>query len=819
MAILASNQTGNFTSAATWSIVDPVSYLSSEVGTTAVTAVFTSSVAFTPGAITIDGMGVRILQTASVPIGTFTARLVQGGTPVLGSTVTINVSDLANGTNSMGGWVFLKFAAPITLLAATTYNIQLVCSTSGQVSAYRSGIANDWSRFLRTTTTAAPAATDTLIVSGEYTGTGTSNSFTVTMDNTAATNFGIMDVAGKGTLSFGTTAATAYQLRLAGMLYVTGQGTLTIGTLGTPMPASSSGLLRFVNTTNVDFGMQIRGFSTVETYGETKIGRAYLNADAAAAATTITTDVSTGWISGDAIALASTTTTMAQTEERALTANAVGTTVSVAALGFAHSGTNPTRAELINLTRNVKITGTSLTLGAFITNIEGPRATVSFNYTEFQFMGSATANRRGINVDTTGTGTYTINGCAFRNFEPASGTGVVIGTSVANLTINDCVFYRMNAQAVSFSASALASVSVTNCWAFSNLLAGNALFTYSSPLPTLSNIVAVSSLSGFGITISTNDIVSSVISNLTCHSNSSGGISIVANSQLSTPPVISNIIMWRNNNNIFINSCNNIVLDTITTFSASSSNIILSTNPSTDIQIKNATINAGVGPAAFDGIRFAIPCDKILVINSSIGVTTAHPSGDVNSTITRAFLGANFYNCQFGSVNEVIGLNIASYNSYIACSRYDGVSGEFRTFTPLGRITKDTVIFDTANLGLSDSTRLTPTSVASKLASDKIIAVPNGRSLKVTVAVRTSVIGDGAAYNGALPQLVVKKNHAIGLLTDTVLATATVASSGAFEFIVGTTPIATDNGAFTFCVTCNGTTGWVNTDSWIVEVI
>jgi hypothetical protein len=818
MAILASIASGNFTSASTWGVVD-TSAITGENATQSVTNVFVSGSNFTPAAGTYLGFAVRVNQTASVPVGTFTGRLSIAGVPIVGTTVTINVSDLFNGTNSMNGWVFLKFAAPVVLAAVAT-NIDLRCSTTGQVTCYRGATVNNWSRLLVSNVNAAPAATDSLNVIGEYTGAGASNIITVTMNNTAATDFGELNVGGKGVLAYDTAASTAYQLRLAGEMYVTGQGTFTIGTLATPMPASSSGLLRFVNATNVDRGLQIRGNAIVTTYGETKIGRAYLNADAAVAATSLTTDVSTNWLSGDEVALASTTVTVAQTENKTLSANAVGTTVSIAALSFAHSGTNPTRAELINLTRNVKITGTSLTLGTYITNIQGPSATVSFNYTEFQFMGSATTNRRGINVETTGVGSFAINGCSFRNFEVTSAFGILVGTSVANLTVSDCVFYRMNASALTFSASALASCSITNCWAFTNILAGNALFTYSSPLPTMSGLVAVSSFSGFGVTVSSNDMLLSTISNITCHSNGAGGISIVANSQLSTPPTISSLTTWRNNsNNIVVNGCNNIILDTITAFGASASNISFSSNTSTDIQIKNATVNAGVTTLAFDGIRFAISCDKISVINSTFGLTTTHPSADINSTFNRGFLGANFYNCQFGSVNEVIGLNIASYNSYIASSKHDGVSGAFITYTPLGRITKDTVIFDATNLGLSDSTRLTPTSVASKLSYDKVVAVPSGRSLKIRVGVRTSVIGDGAVYNGALPQLVVKKNYAIGLTSDTVLATATVASSGAFEFISGTTPVATDNGAFTFCITGNGTAGFFNADSWSVEVI
>lgn len=820
MAILASNQSGNFTSASTWSMVDATSYSASEVATSAVSTTFLSSAAFTTGAITIDGMGARLLQTQTVPLGTFSVRLALAGVAVAGTTVTINVSDIPNGTNSVGGWVFFKFATPVTLIAATAYTMQIACSVNGHVTSYRTATLLDWSRFLRTTTTQAPAATDTLIVSGDYTGAGTSNTTTVTMDNTTTTNFASLEVCGKGILENGVVASTAYQLRIAGIARVTGAGTWTIGTLANPIPVSSSALLRFVNTVNVDFGLEIRGVSIFTTYGATKTGRAYLNADAAAAATTITTDVSTGWLSGDAIVLASTTTTVAQTESVTLSANATGTSVPVSVLGFAHSGSNPTKAEIMNVSRNVRIIGTSGTLQAYINNALGAFAAISCNFTEFQFLGSGVANKRGIDIATTGVGSTAFNGCAFRNFTVSSSIAIVIGTSVANTTIDDCVFFSINANAVSFSASALASVSVTNCWAFTNTLAGNALFAYSSQLPTMSGIVAVSSFSGFGITISTNDIVTSSVSNLTAHSNGAGGISFIANSQLSTPPVFNNLTMWSNTTrNLSLNSCVNLEFNNLTIFSGAGVNIDFITTASANLTFRNVTSNAGSVSPVTNGIRFSISCDKIVFIDSSFGQTTAHSFADFNTNFVRGFLGCNLYNCTLTSTTEVIGLTAISYNSYISSSKHDGISGEFKTFTSLGNITKDYVIFDATNLGLSASTRLTPTSVASKLSYDKTIAVPSGRALKITAAVRTSVVGDGTAYNGALPQLVVKKNHALGLLTDTVLATATVASSGAFEIITGTTAVATDSGAFTFCVICDGTTGWVNADSWIVEII
>lgn len=821
MAILSSRQNGNFTDAATWGVVDPVSFSASEVAATAVAASFASSASFTPGAITIDGIGVRILQAATAAVGTFTVQLAQGVTPVAGTTVTVNVADLPTGTNSMVGWVFFKFAAPVTLLAATSYNVRVVCSASGQVSVFRSGVGSDWSRFLRTTTTAAPAATDLLIVNGEYTAPATSAPIAVTMNNTAIIDFASCNVGNLGTLAYTTAPATNSVLRLAGDLFVTGNGVFTMGTLALPIPANSLASLRFLNTTNADFGVQIRGYATFTTYGRVVTGRARLAANAGIGATSITTDVATGWLANDDVVLASTSISAGDTEARILSANASGTTVTLPALTFAHSGTAPTQGEIINLTRNVQIIGTSVTLQTYFTNIQGSFSTISCNYTVFRFLGSGTTNRRGIELSTLSPGSAAFIGCAFSNFAATSSFGISIGAgSIAqNVTVDDCVFFRINTQAIAFSASAASSCVVTNCWAFTNIAAGNALFTYSSPLPTFTGIVAVSA-TGSGFSISTNDIVTSgLLANLTAHSNAANGISLTANSQMSTPPVISNLVVWRNNLNLLIVACQNIVVDTLTAFSASSTNVSFTTTASVDFQIRNAAINAGATPAAFDGIRFATSCDRISVVNSSLGTLTTHPSGDVNSTITRGFLGANFYNCLFGSANEVVGLGIASFNSYVASSRHDGVLGEFRTFTPIGRITKDVVIFDAGSPGLNDSVRMAPTSTAAKLSFDKVIAVPAGRRLRLQVGVRRSVAGDGAAYNGALPQLVVKKNYALGLTTDTILATAGAASLGAFEFITGLTPIATDDGAFTVCVTCDGTAGWINVDSWLVEIV
>jgi hypothetical protein len=86
----------------------------------------------------------------------------------------------------------------------------------------------------------------------------------------------------------------------------------------------------------------------------------------------------------------------------------------------------------------------------------------------------------------------------------------------------------------------------------------------------------------------------------------------------------------------------------------------------------------------------------------------------------------------------------------------------------------------------------------------------------VTIAVytRKSVLGDGTAYNGNQPRLILKANPAIGITTDTVIATA-AAAAGSWEQLTGTTASASDDGAMEFVVDCDGASGgWINVDDW-----
>lgn len=171
MATLVSIQNGNFLDASTWDVVNAASFLDSTATPATVTTTPTNGTAFTPGAITISGILLQINDRASVASGTFTVSLFNttAGTLVAGTTVTVNVSDLPIVATRVGarglGWANFKFAADITLLAATNYAVRLSTSVASQIIMFTAGTTN-WSRGLVTTTNAAPAATDVLIVCG-----------------------------------------------------------------------------------------------------------------------------------------------------------------------------------------------------------------------------------------------------------------------------------------------------------------------------------------------------------------------------------------------------------------------------------------------------------------------------------------------------------------------------------------------------------------------------------------------------------------------------------------------------------------------------
>jgi hypothetical protein len=262
MATLISKATGLFTDATTWALCSAASELDSETTSTAITNINLNSNTFQPEANTINAI---VLKVASIiaPTGTLTVSLNNSGGQIFA--VTINCSDLQS--NARGWHVFVPGTTHTPTGTDATYFIQVVRSVAdsgvNKVSFFASS-GNNFSRNLRTTTTQAPASGDKLIMAGEFTGAGTSNSFTVTLNNTATTSFGPTVSGGppqgitindKCNLQLQSSASTNYYLKWKGVLAVYAGGQLLLDTVtaitGSISGASNTGSTgRIYNSTN-----------------------------------------------------------------------------------------------------------------------------------------------------------------------------------------------------------------------------------------------------------------------------------------------------------------------------------------------------------------------------------------------------------------------------------------------------------------------------------------------------------------------------------------------------------------------------------------
>lgn len=848
MALKVSIASGNLTSASTWATIDSTSLLNSETGQTTITTSYVSSSSFTPGAITIDAIGVKLASRLGTT-GTMSVRLADAGVAVAGTTVTIDVVDLPNTTAAdlNGGWIFFKLAAPVTLTVAVAYTLQATTSSASQVSLHRDATAANYSRMLRTTTTGALAAGDDFIVAGEYTGSGTSFSFNVTQNETTSTDYGAastslvtpaVSICSLGTLTTGKSASTNYLLKISGNIIIYSGGTLDMGTSGAPVPSTSTSTIQMDCATNVGFGLLVRNGGTLNTYGTKSFNGVtpnhftILTADEAAGQTVIGPVLdTTGWSNGDDVCSTSTSRTATESELSTISTVDSATQFTLSSgLVNAHSGTNDAngdiRCRIGNLTRNVKIFGASASLQAWMKF--DATSVVNLNYTEIKWMGSATASKRGIDIGTT-TGSLNIFNCAIRNFEVTSSNITVTGSTSGNYTIDKCVFYNV--------ASGFVNAQTTGTWTITNNLfcrtGANNWVTLSDVGGTFSNnhinaAGAISSAFGLAMQTDVGGTIGTISDIDICACNGNGGMS-VANAFRGT---ISNIRTYRNNSTnassagfhygaTSVSPGDVFTVTNLTSFGNNGRNVTIASGT---INMINPNIQAGSTLAATIGIEYGGAVNAtspgmpiVSVYGGNIGTVTTHSTGDLSCANTGVGTRSVFYGVTFGSSTELSTPTNIGFGAYITSLKHDGVVGVNKSWVTNGRtsggatIESDTAIYSSA----SPSIRMYPGSATLKLESMVFAAAVNsGNTLTASVKVRESVVGDGTDYNGNRIRLMLKRNDAAGITADTVIATATASSQGAFETISGTTPSVTDDAMLEFYVDCDGTTGWINIDDF-----
>lgn len=826
MAVLFSVQSGNWTTSTTWKVVDSTSFANTETSVTTLTTSFQTSSAFTPGAITVEGIAVKVSSRVASPSGTITVRLSTGGSAVAGTTVTLNVSDLPLTSASVPTsfyWCYFKFASPVVLLAATTYNVQATTSASVQVSLGHSLSTANWIRCLVTSTNATPAAGDTLIVAGEHTAAGVGVDYTVTLDNVSGVSYGggsailpALEIGKRGVVNFGISASTNYQLVCNGAINIGGGGILNIGTSGSPIPSSSSALIRFTMSTTNLYQINVRQFGYLYSYGATKSARALLGSNASVGASSITTSTSTGWNRNDNIVIAPTTNVSTAFNFLTMSATASGTTITLTGtLSNAKTIWDNTDCEIINLTRNVRIVGPSSSVDCLHTY--NGQVTIDMDYTEINF--GAISNSA---TETTSGSLISFVGCSFWG---SSGRNLITdGTIPAGVTMSfeDCVFHNLNsiAAAPSLIGSSQSTVRFTNSWGIRSIatwlsFSGANSFTIDGCRLIASGVNGI--IIGNNTTYDTGPIIirNSVFkcnSNTGLGFNSGGG----AYTNIGDQHDISNNRKYLNAQFGFAAASGTgyswgWIIGQFEAFSNATSNVNLSA--SGDFKFLGATLYGGPTQPSPIGVRSANPIVPITLENF---IMSTHSTADVSLIQTSGTSQLIFKNSSFLSTTKVQSPTTTfSRPSYIYSSRDGQVDGTHTIYRFNGTLRSDLTIFRTS----PSSLRLSPLSAIYKIESNPVfVPVENGQTVRVGVWVRISVAGDGSAYNGNLPRLICKVNSATWTgITDVVLATASVASSGAFEYISGVTPVALDNAAFEIVVDCDGTAGWVNVDDMFIS--
>lgn len=823
MATQIAAANGNFSAAATWFAVETAtSLLDSEANNTALTTSYVESATFTPGAITIDGIAVKIATRAAVAAGTISVRLSQAAATVAGTEVILNVSDIQGTALLSNGWYLFKFAAPVLLLGATAYSVAAKTSQASMVNLYRNATAGNWSRMLRTTTTGAPAAGDNWFVLGEYSAAATVTARTVIWNITAATDYGGASttlagcgIGAGGTLTNEATAATTYILQESAVMDVWVGGTLSIGTTGTPIPRDSSATLQFDCAADGDFGLRLWG--TLNMQGQSRIvgvtnHYVLMTVDKAATATAITVDGNLSAKSGDDVAFASTTRTTTDSETKTLNADAGATALSLSAgLASAHSGTSPTQAEVIGLTRSARIIATSTTFMTYTLFQTG--CVVDADWAEWRYGGSSSAKPA---VGWFGaSGNVNLNKCVIRDSD-TDGFRADLAAGVGSFTITDCVFWHQGATGAGTSFQV--AQPTANTFTFTGCVIVNSTTNAAGVLlADLGGTVTTVRVGGGAVAFRFGEQNSSIeapiggtIDGVVVHSCSSNGVLCdgVAGG------TFSNLTCWRTGAvgmSFSTSNITDITFATATFFGCTTSSITLGTSGCkanitfrTLLSNGDSTFATGIGLSftvlQFTGIRFE-SCN----FSTAAGIKTAHGSEDLQIPASSCFGQITLVNTTLAATTEI--LNTASLlgRSYISYQKHEGASGTNRRFYPaLGTVSYDASVFRTA----APSELTSPTAAVAnfKLQTTPIrVAVASGLSCSISAWANKAV-----AYNGNSPRLRVLTNSAAGIAEATVATH--VGGASTWVQLTGSVGPVLEDCVLEFVGDCDGTAGGVNWD-------
>lgn len=818
-----------------WNLVDSTSFLDSETASTAVSTSALDSSSFTPGAIEVWGMAVKFISRASSS-GTFTVVLRTGGADVAGTSVTIDNTSIP----ALGGWVVFKFSAPVTLAAATAYTLRVVGSVGSSAVVYRNSTANNWSRALITTTTAVPTTNDQLIIAGYYTGTsGAGSDVTVTLNQTGTpVQFGTtsltqsISVATRGIFALANAASTNYTFKHRGICQVRG-GTLNLGTSGARLDSSSTFVWTADSVATADSGWNGNS-GTMNVYGaNNRASWTTLEATVTAGASKqITVASTTGFLAGDTVYLTCTNSaTRSEDDFTTITSIDSATLMTLTSLTYGHigtnSGNNDLRARVVNLSRNILFLGNSTSLGGYF-DFNGS-INASLSYAAFWYMGSTatTAGKRGMDVrPSVTTATFSMDYCTMAFGGTTNGQLLTVtpsATPTTDIAATNSTFVLSGSTPL-YLATAGVPVSITYC-----LAAGNAASSTVSTFGTKHTVrycELIGSKAGgniFGIFFQADN------TNTTTTGNHGDNYIAVHNYGVGFTTNTSGIEY----------AMDNLKIVNVWTPLYMGVNAYYTNRQRQRIQgmiVAYCSASYFV-PLLGSGIWDFIDCSFETTLSTNVAVSFGSSAGNAHDT---RFINCSFSVSSWASVVDLPGFvqngrirfinctglpsantsivtgadSLLMYEDMVVSSqKHNGTEDDHRAAIKAGHINNDTTLFSTG----TQSARITPNSATVKCGSALVwrVRVTDGGTISPTVTWRKSDTGagDSASYNGNHPRLILRRNDAVGIAADTVLATGTSSANGAWETIGGTSGTFTDDGEVLLYVDCDGTTGWLNIDA------
>jgi hypothetical protein len=823
MATLISFTDGNFTAAGTWKTTctgtgaNAFAYVTTW---TTITASYVASPTFTiPVSETIDGVILFLRLYADAATGTLTVGLFDGAVEL--TTGTLNIADLSPNDKLLDNdYVLVKFATPQTGDGGSDYTLKLKADVTNKVQSYRnSATAGDWWRVFRTTTTsgAAPTTGDALFVMGESLG----SSHTVTMNETATTQYGEIAVGGSGILTYGYSAATNYVLRVGNYLRVGASGAFRIGTVANPIPRDSTAVLEFVCASMgqyylVTYGGEITMQGLSRTSAK-NVSWALLTADMGTSATSCSINADTGWKNGDVVALFPTGWTTGGGETVTLNADAGANSLAwTTGTSYTHKATTPTAGEVALLTRNVKVRSTSSSYYTVV-KLDGYAPTVDLDWVEFQYCGATTVNMGALDTIASSHATIHVDYCSFyggRYVTLLYARSVFYGTIAATYNV---VWGMVNSADSSFNVAPGAGASITFTDNVLGVLQGansNGHVFYNVEYCTVSRNRVAGGATGYQDVTGSDGTCFVAFEDNIVHSISAQGF---YNTARLGAGEIHGFVCWGSNQyGMYFDEIvhDTTFVDCILIGCTTAGMYLGAGGIFMNVRVTNLTTRGDASRSSAEAILISSGMGMIDTCfdNCSFGATTAHTtavlaSGTSTGDADGLICSLRFRNCNFNSNTLVSNLPAGlKRGSWIAYEKHD-TAPIHRRLIDTGWITIENTTFHAA----APSEKVAP-SIATTTRRMKSTV----RLLKIdgsaTRTVSVWVYKDGS-YAGSQPRLIALANPALGWNSDQVLDTMSGGASS-WEELTGVTSVAGADGVVEVYVDCDGSAGAIYADDW-----